>query len=149
MVSAQSFSCVDSNLVNPYYICNEPYNPQCGCDGKIYRSVCAAQYQGGLINFVSFFDGNCGTFDYELVPTLVDKSFIQLSIFLKEKVSVYITIYNIYGDKKYEENLGFVNPPELPAHQIFLNQFFRGMYVIAVQINGETKIKKFVKANNE
>ena len=145
-VRAQPF-CIDSSRVNPYYICNEPYKPQCGCDGKVYRSECAARYQGGLNNYVSFADGNCATFDYEILGTISGEGYLNFGIYLKEKASVYITIFDVYGHKKLEENLGFISPPSFTEYRIELNNFYIGMYVFVVQINGETKVKKFVKAN--
>jgi len=143
-VSAQ---CIDSNLVNPDYICNEPYNAQCGCDGEVYRSECAAHYQGGNLIYTSFFDGNCGDYDFEIRPTLVDQGFIRFEIFLKKEASVYINIFDVFGRKKYEENLGFVDPPFLKGHDIYLNGYEIGMYIFIVQVNGEEQTKKFVKGN--
>ena len=142
-----SGQCIDSNLVNPDYICNEPYNPQCGCDGNVYRSECAAHYQGGNLIYTSFYDGNCGDYDYEIRPTLVDQGFIRFEIFLKKASTVYINIYDVFGRKKYEENLGFVQPPFLKGHDIYMSGFEIGMYVFIVQVNGEVQTKKFVNGN--
>jgi hypothetical protein len=139
--------CIDSNLVNPYYICNDPYYPYCGCDGYVYRNECAVHYQGGNMYYKTFNDGDCGDFDYEIRPTLVDQGFIRFELYLKKSSAVYINIYDVFGHKKLEENLGFVSPPALTAHDISLYGFEVGMYVFIVQIGDQIMTRKFVKAN--
>jgi len=136
--------CVDTNKVNPYYICTDPYLPVCGCDGNVYRNACAALNQGGLYWYDSFENGGCATFDFDLVPTTVDQGYVDFGIYLKNQGSAYIAIFDVYGHKKYEENLGFIYQLR---KRIEFNGYFRGVYIMYVEVAGEGKVLKFVKAN--
>lgn len=140
--------CVESSLVNPNYICNGPYYPQCGCDGNAYRNECEARYQAGLYLYTTFNDGNCGSYHIDLNPTLVTEGILRFEMYLKQKSAVYLYIYDAYGLKKYTENLGFVSEPALLGHDIRLDGFRKGVYVFVVEVNGEFKFRKFVYATS-
>ena len=135
--------CIDTNRRNPYYICTDPYEPKCGCDGLVYRNECAAYYQGGLNLYTSFRDGNCGVFDFDITPTLVDQE-IDFGIYLKKQSAVYYAIFDTYGHIKFEESLGFIY--ELKK-KISVTGLYRGVYIFYVEVEGESKVKKFVKAS--
>ena len=53
--SAQSGTCIDSNLVGNADECIEIYDPVCGCDGITYDNYCVADSSG--IN--SYVAGEC------------------------------------------------------------------------------------------
>lgn len=142
-IFAQTF-CVDTLRKNPYYICTDPYEPRCGCDGNVYRNECAAFYQGGLNLYESFRDGNCGVFDFDITPTLVNED-IDFGIYLKKQDGVYYAIFDVFGQKKKEENLGFIY--ELKK-KVSVAGFYRGVYIFYVEVAGEGKVIKFVKAND-
>lgn len=137
--------CVDTIRRNPYFICTDPYDPKCGCDGEVYRNECEAFYQGGLNVYTSFRDGNCGTFDFEITPTLVDQD-IDFGIYLKKQSAAYFAIFDVFGQKKYEQNLGFIY--ELKK-KVSVAGFYKGVYIFYVEVEGKGKVKKFVKASIE
>ena len=68
--------CKDSTRADPYYHCDLPYQPVCGCDNVTYRNTCAALNWGGIINSgfsLPWTDGICQNtnFDFDFVPNPV------------------------------------------------------------------------------
>ena len=53
--SIQSGICIDSALIDSTALCNEIYEPVCGCDGVTYSNSCFADISG--VN--SYIIGEC------------------------------------------------------------------------------------------
>lgn len=137
--------CVDTQRVNPYYICGNPiYFPVCGCNGVTYRNECAAYYMGGVNYTVN---GSCGNFDFDILENPVNTN-LTLSVYTKKTQQVIMQSWNDMGNKYYE--FAF-NGVEASVQQFFVDvhDWPRGVYIIAVIVNGEQQSKKVIVENNK
>jgi hypothetical protein len=153
--------CADSSRIDLYYRCYESYAPQCGCDGKTYRSPCAADFWGGLVVSHSYQPGVCGNFDIDFAPNPVSQisSTIQdafLHIYINDNQlpsSAQVYLFDVYNRLQYSRYFYVTfNPTPSGISDDKLNADFfaslqKGVYILVVTVNGESKVKKIVKVN--
>lgn len=162
--------CKDSTRADPYYHCDLPYQPVCGCDNVTYRNTCAALNWGGIINgglSLPWTDGICPNtnFDFDFVPNPVSAITQSLSdsplhIFINETLlptGYVIYIVDMFNKVVFQgDGLATTNVPAgssdwgTPVTDLttdFFSRMEKGVYILIIQVNGEQKTKKIVKVD--
>jgi hypothetical protein len=157
-------SCADSSLKDIYYKCYDPYQPQCGCDGQTYRSPCAADYWGGMVNTKNYHPGVCGNFDFEFTPNPVSAFAITnqdafMHIYVNENilpVSAQVYLLDVFNRVQFSSFMYITSNDNIfTGHGTavehldadFFSRLEKGIYILVVSVNGEQKGKKIMKIN--
>jgi hypothetical protein len=149
--SSTGNTCEDSiRSPDSYHDICEDYQPVCGCDDETYRNSDAAYWWGGL-NLWS--DGPCGNFDIDLYPNLItnnNASITHFRIYMRQPGTATFLIYNVFGrlmfSRLFSTSLSNSIIPETESFNLNDTQSFpRGMYLAIVVVNGEQKVRKFLK----
>jgi hypothetical protein len=163
-----------NNLADPFHYCGDFYQPVCGCDDVTYRSPCAAQYWGGIIDpllGVNIFEGPCGSFDFDFVPNPVGGfssgnsgshlhiAFNQTLFATSTTVSYSVYLLDIFNKVMYQRD-ATANPLDNiqgsgadngiaigDFSSDYFSRFQNGVYLLIVTVNGEQKTKKIVIEN--
>jgi hypothetical protein len=164
--------CKDTLSVDQYHYCGDHYNPVCGCDNVTYRSPCAAQYWGGIMNAqpgLNYNYGVCGNFDFDFVPNPIGafslgSSDSHLHIYMNETIlpaTYTVYILDVFNKVKYQSPtdgaIVVANPivgtdadagtPVSNLDTDFFSQLENGVYFLIVIVNGEQKTKKIIVTN--
>lgn len=161
-------TCADSTLKDIYHKCYDAYQPVCGCDNHTYRNRCAADYWGGLVTTHNYKPGICGNFDFDFVPNPVDavasnntsilNVYINDNLLQSTPVTAAVYVFDIFNRIKYSRNLiissndNFGQGQGTPVEDLnndYFAKYDRGVYLLIVVVNGESKTKKIMKINIE
>jgi hypothetical protein len=149
--SSTGTTCEDSvRQPDSYHFVSCDYSPVCGCDDKTYRNSGAAYWWGGINQWS---DGPCGNFDTDLNPTLVTNgtsNITHIRIYMRQPGTATLLIYNVFGrlmlQRLFSTSLSNAIIPETESFNLNDAQSFpRGMYLAIVVVNGEQKVRKFLK----
>lgn len=132
--------CEDSMRKNPYFQCNEPFRPVCGCNQKTYRNECVSYNVFG-VNTV-FSDGVCknDVFFYDVNPNpATEKITYNIKFFYQGNYT--IQIFDTYGKLMYFEHQANVADRQ---NDIYLIGFKPGLYVFTIISGSILKTKKLI-----
>ena len=129
--------CLDSSRIDPYYACFDGFNPVCGCDGMTYRSACAAEHRGGVINYIS---GVCDNFFIDFVPNPVVNYPGEFSAYLKYPGTLVLQIYDSFARIKFSKTYYTSSPEQkIGPDNINFSGFENGIFFVVATVGGESK----------
>lgn len=140
--------CVDSNRVNPFYICQtaDVFRPVCGCDGNTYRNECIAENVHGVNQIL--YDGVCTNdlFFFDFWPNLTTTGFTLYLLQAKpHSQAIQIRIIDSFGKQKFIRLLNDVPNDINTQIDVDTGAYEPGVYFVFVIGADIAQVRKFVK----
>jgi Kazal-type serine protease inhibitor domain len=134
--------CVDVNLADPFFQCNDPtFAPVCGCNQITYRNECAAFRNGGVTLIA--YNGVCleDVFYYRIYSNTVTA---ELNLYLQftKRSPATIQIRDTYGKLMLSKNFLSIDNRQFTW---YVSDYTPGMYYVYVISGGIFDIQKFMK----
>lgn len=147
-IAQQNLPCVDSNRVNPFYICPTAgqFIPVCGCDGNTYRNECIAFNVHGVNRILH--DGVCTNdlFFFDFWPNLTSNGFtIHLLQAKPHSQAIQVRIIDSFGKQKFVRLLQDVPNDMNTQINVDTGAYEPGVYFVFVIGADIAQVKKFVK----
>lgn len=146
-VKAQFFQyCTDSTrIANDFQPCGTDFTPVCGCDQVTYRNECSAYFWGGLFSGSWTTNSVCTSFYFDFYPTAITYFPGRFSVFLKERGSASLYIYDAFGKLQHTDIFYTSAANETRTKEINVQNLDLGIYNMIVVVGNEVQYLKFAK----